>query len=137
FDTHSRLTGGDHNSGSDVYMRDFGRSGGSLGTRLISQHGGRSLGGNSVNGGVTAYAPTRGIGVFTTTQGPQTRMYYYNVHSGNIDDLAHASSSNGTGIHDVATSARANYVVFASTAHFDRDTNGHVQDVFLKFLTSS
>jgi hypothetical protein len=53
-----------------------------------------------------------------------------NLHTGNIDDLAHAKSP----IYDVATSARANYAVFSSESSFPGDTNGPTQDVFLKFV---
>ena len=42
----------------------------------------------------TAYAPVRGIIVFTTTTGSDSTLWYSNLHTGNIDDLAHASSDN-------------------------------------------
>jgi hypothetical protein len=116
-------------------MRTFKATGGVRGTRLISGRNGRTLGGDSHNGGVTAYAWQRGIVVFETTSGQQTVLWYMNLHTGNIDDLAHAHSSDGSAaILDVATSARANYAVFSSTDSFRGDTNGRTQDVFLKFL---
>jgi hypothetical protein len=115
---------------SDVFMKVFKSRGGSFRTMLISGRGGHSLGGTSHNGGITAYAHPRGIVVFTNTQGSQTTLWYMNLHSGNIDDLAHADSP----IYDVATSARANYAVFASQSSFPGDTNGPTQDVFLKFI---
>jgi hypothetical protein len=97
---------------------------------LISGRNGHSLGGTSHNGGITAYAHPRGIVIFTNTQGSDTTLWYMNLHTGNIDDLAHANSP----IYDVATSARANYAVFSSESSFRGDTNGPTQDVFLKFV---
>jgi hypothetical protein len=118
-----------YDGASDVFMKVFGSAGGARRTRLVSGRGGRSLGGTSHNGGVTAYGWPRGIVTFTNTRGGQTTLWYMNLHSGNIDDLAHAPE-----IYDVATSARANYAVFSSTGSFRGDTNGPTQDVFLKFL---
>ena len=101
----------------------------------MSGRGGQSLGGVSHNGGVTAYGWPRGIVVFETTIGPDTTLWYFNLHSGNIDDLAHAHSSDGSAaIFDIATSARANYAVFSSPDSFRGDSNGPTQDVFLKSL---
>jgi Tol biopolymer transport system component len=129
FDTPSPLTHGDSGSGSDVYMRTFKRSGGVKRTVLISQRGGRSLGGESHNGGITAYAQGRGIVVFATTSGADATLWYMNLHSGNIDDLAH-----GSGIADAYTSARANYVAFSASTPYKFDRNGDTQDVFVKYL---
>jgi hypothetical protein len=124
-----------YDGASDVYMKVFGSAGGARYTKLVSGRGGRSLGGTSHNGGVTAYGLPRGIVTFMNTQGGQTTLWYMNLHSGNIDDLAHARSADGSAaIFDVATSARANYAVFSSTGSFRGDTNGPTQDVFLKFL---
>ena len=126
FDTPARLVRGDRNSDFDVYMRVFKASGPARKTVLISSVGGRSsIGGTNHNGGITAYAPIRGIIVFTNTRGPDATLYYSNLHSRNIDDLFHASSDGSTPpITDVASSARANYVTFAS--------NG---DVYFKLLS--
>lgn len=126
----SRIWSVVYDGASDVYMKVFKSAGGAFKTMLISGRGGHSLGGTSHNGGITAYAHPRGIVIFTNTQGSQTTLWYMNLHSGNIDDLAHASSP----IYDVATSARANYAVFSSDSSFPGDTNGPTQDVFLKFL---
>ena len=115
-----------YDTASDVYMKAFKRTGGSRKTVHVS----RGLGGTSHNGGVTAYGLPRGIVMFTNTQGGQTTLWYMNLHSGNIDDLAH-----GGEIFDVATSARGNYAVFSSTSSFRGDANGSTQDVFLKFLS--
>jgi hypothetical protein len=131
FDTRERLAQGDGNSGVDVYMRVFGPSGDSVRTDLISAkgRGGASLGGNSANGGITAYAPNGGILTFVNTRGGSSTLYYRNNNSGNIDDLAHARSAGGShGIYDVATGARANWVAFTSRA-------GGRTNVFFKHLT--
>ncbi|MFL5827511.1 MAG: hypothetical protein ACJ76V_13380 [Thermoleophilaceae bacterium] len=133
FETGTRLTGNDGNPGVDVYMRVFRGGGGPRRTDLISavHRGGSSLGGNSVNGGITVYAANRGIVTFANANGGGTTLWYRNNHSGNIDDLAHA----GGPIFDIATSARANFVAFSSTAaNFRFDGNGGVQDVFFKHL---
>lgn len=124
-----------YDGASDVFMKVFGPRGGARHTLLVSGEHGRSLGGTSHNGGVTAYGWPRGIVIFENTIGGQTTLWYMNLHSGNIDDLAHATAANGEpGIFDVATSARANYAVFSSSDSFRGDSNGPTQDVFLKFL---
>ncbi|MFL5825390.1 MAG: hypothetical protein ACJ76V_02585 [Thermoleophilaceae bacterium] len=111
FDTKSKLARNDNSSGSDVYMRVFSATGGVKKTDLISasRKGGSSLGGDSYNGGLTAYAANRGIVVFVNNHGGMSDLWYRNNHSGNIDDLAH-----GAAIANVATSARANFVAFSS-----------------------
>jgi hypothetical protein len=134
FDTGAALVGRDRNRGRDVYTRTFAARGGSLNTDLISatRRGGSSLGGDSENGGLTAYAAGRGIVVFVNHRAGGSTLYYRNNNSGNIDDLAHAGDRT---IFDVATSARANWVAFSSAAtDFPYDRNGGVQDVFLKHL---
>jgi hypothetical protein len=135
FQTGARLTGNDTNPGSDVYMRIVGRHGGIRGTDLISasRRGAHSLGGSNLAGGITAYGAARGIVTFANARGGQDTLYYRNNHTGNIDDLAHASG--GAVIFDVATSARANFVAFTSTySGFRFDHNGSTQDVFFKGL---
>ena len=128
----SRIWSVVYDGATDVYMKVFRSSGGAFRTKLISARNGRSLGGRSHNGGITAYAHPRGIVIFTNTQGGTTTLWYMNLNTGNIDDLAHARGENT--IFDVATSARANYAVFSSTDSFTGDANGPTQDVFLKFL---
>jgi hypothetical protein len=124
-----------YDSPTDVFMKVFKSAGRAKKTLLVSGHNGHSLGGVSHNGGVTAYGWPRGIVIFENTIGSNTTLWYMNLHSGNIDDLAHAHSTDGTAaIYDIASSARANYAVFSSTASFPGDTNGPTQDVFLKFL---
>ncbi|MBX5443131.1 MAG: hypothetical protein IRZ32_16585, partial [Solirubrobacteraceae bacterium] len=133
FDTAARLARNDRNPGRDVYMRLMRGGGGPRGTDLISatRRGGASLGGDSVNGGITAYAGTRGIVVFVNHRGGGSDLYYRNNHTGNIDDLAHAPASSP--IAAVVTSARANFVAFASTATFVGPTGGR-RAVFFKHL---
>lgn len=134
FQTGARLTGNDTNPGSDVYMRVI-RGGRVIDTDLISasRRGAHSLGGSNLAGGITAYGAPRGIVTFASAQGGSDTLYYRNNHTGNIDDLAHASG--GAVIFDVATSARANFVAFSSTySGFRYDHNGSQQDVFFKGL---
>jgi hypothetical protein len=135
FQTGARLTGNDTNPGPDVYMRIV-RHGHVRSTDLISafRRGAHSLGGTSVAGGISAYGSLRGIVTFANVQGGQDTLYYRNNHTGNIDDLAHASGG-AFSIFDVATSARANFVAFSSTyGGFRYDGNGGQQDVFFKAL---
>jgi hypothetical protein len=133
FDTTARLSGNDRNDGSDVYQRLVHARGDGSDTDLISasRRGGSSLGGNSFNGGLTAYAGTRGIVVFVNDSGRGSDLYYRNNHSGNIDDLAHAPTAAPIG--EVVASARANFVAFTSRAPFVGDTAGQ-QAVFFKHL---
>src|SRR5437763_8806656 len=136
FDTPAALTAGDSGSNFDVYMRNFKATGGVRKTMLISGHNGRTLGGDSHNGGVTAYAWQRGLVAFQTTTGNETTLWYMNLHTGNIDALAHTAAGGPTdpGIPDVATSARANYVTFSSPWSFQTGSSGPTQDVYLKYL---
>jgi hypothetical protein len=134
FQTGARLTGNDTNPGTDVYMRVI-RGGHVADTDLISasRRGAHSLGGTNLAGGITAYGAPRGIVTFASAHGGSDTLYYRNNHTGNIDDLAHASG--GAAIFDVATSARANFVAFSSTfSGFRFDHNGGQQDVFFKGL---
>ncbi|HEY2602503.1 MAG TPA: hypothetical protein VGI67_13180 [Thermoleophilaceae bacterium] len=135
FQTGAKLTGNDTNPGSDVYMRVVGDGGGIRDTDLISasRRGAHSLGGSNLAGGITSYGAPRGIVTFASAHGSADTLYYRNNHTGNIDDLAHASG--GASIFDVATSARANFVAFTSTySGFRFDHNGSQQDVFFKGL---
>jgi hypothetical protein len=136
FQTAARLTRNDTNPGFDVYMRIVDGDGSVHGTDLISawRRGAGSLGGTSLAGGISVYGAVRGIVTFANLRGGSDTLYYRNNHTGNIDDLAHASGGPFS-IFDVATSARANFVAFSSTYsgfHFDR--NGSQQDVFFKAL---
>ncbi len=136
FQTAARLTGNDTNPGSDVYMRVVSGRGHVRATDLISAYrrGAHSLGGTSLAGGISAYGALRGIVTFANLRGGSDTLYYRNNHTGNIDDLAHASGGPFS-IFDVATSARANFVAFSSTySGFRFDRNGAQQDVFFKAL---
>lgn len=136
FQTGARLTRNDTNPGTDVYMRIVDSAGGIRTTDLISawRRGAGSLGGTSVAGGISVYGALHGIVTFANLRGGSDTLYYRNNHTGNIDDLAHASGGPFS-IFDVATSARANFVAFSSTyAGFRFDRNGSQQDVFFKAL---
>lgn len=133
FDTRARLSRRDRNPGSDVYMRVLRAAGGPRRTDLISapRRGAGSLGGDSHNGGLTAYAATRGIVVFVNDRGSTSDLYYRNNRTGNVDLLARATTAGP--ILGVATSARANFVAFASQNSFVGPTGGQ-RAVFFKQL---
>jgi hypothetical protein len=120
FQTSANLVGRDHNSGSDVYVRTFGASGGARKTDLVSafQRGAGSVGGDNENGGLTAFAAATGFIWFVNHDSSASTLFYRNNNSGNIDDLVHAGA-----LSDVETSARGNFVVYTA----DRD-------VYLKSL---
>jgi hypothetical protein len=119
FDSPAKLTGNDGNPGIDTYLRVFGPKGGPKRTDLITSpqpkvhFDGR---GDNYNGGITAYGTNRGIITFTHAGDTATDAYYWNQHSGNADDTAHAASLNGQpGITQMVTSARANFIAFTSS----------------------
>jgi hypothetical protein len=118
FDTPAKLSSRDNNPGADTYLRVFGAKGGAKRTDLITyaqpnvHFDGQ---GDNVNGGITAYGTNRGIITFTHTAGEASDAYYWNQHSGNADDTAHAAAlPGGTGISQMVTSARANFIAFTS-----------------------
>jgi hypothetical protein len=118
FVSPSALSSKDHNPGIDTYLRVYGPKGGAKRTDLISfaqpqvHFDGQ---GDNYNGGITAYGTNRGILTFIHTEGSATDAYYWNQHTGNADDTAHAASLNGTpGISQMVTSARANFIAFTS-----------------------
>ena len=118
FDSPAKLASRDSNPGVDTYLRVFGPTGGAQRTDLISyanpgvHFDGR---GDNYNGGITAYGTTRGIVTFVHTEGNATDAYYWNQHSGNSDDTAHAAALPGVpGISQMVTSARANFIAFTS-----------------------
>lgn len=118
FDTPAALASNDHNPGIDTYLRVFGPSGGARRTDLISyaepqvNFDGQ---GDNYNGGITAYGTNRGIVTFIHNGGGATDAYYWNQHSGNADDTAHAARLDGQpGISQMVTSARANFIAFTS-----------------------
>ena len=95
FQTNANLVGRDHNSGSDVYVRTFGASGGPRKTDLVSafQRGAGSVGGDNENGGLTAFAAATASSGSSTTTRPGRPLFYRNNNSGNIDDLVHAGAA--------------------------------------------
>jgi len=101
--------------------------GGPTRTDLIST----APGGAAYNGGITAYGANRGIIVFGINEGSGSGLWYRNNHTGNIDDLAFTTQG---ALHDIATSARANFVAFtAQQAISPLDANTHTT-VFFKHL---
>src|SRR5205085_918900 len=84
--------------------------------------------GDNYNGGITAYGTTRGILTFVHTEGDATDAYYWNQHTGNADDTAHAAALDGQpGISQMVTSARANTVSVQSVTHTIPDRYGNYQ----------
>jgi hypothetical protein len=119
FDTPAKLSSRDSNPGVDTYLRVFGPRGGARRTDLITyaqpkvHFDGQ---GNNYNGGITAYGTNRGIITFTHVGGEATDAYYWNQHSGNADDTAHAAAlPTESGISQMVTSARANFIAFTSS----------------------
>jgi hypothetical protein len=119
FDTPAALSGNDHNPGIDTYLRVFGPKGGAKRSDLITYAQSKvhfDGTGDNRNGGITAYGTNRGIITFIHTGGSSTDAYYWNQHSGNADDTAHAAALNGQpGISEMVTSARANFIAFTSS----------------------
>jgi hypothetical protein len=118
FDTPSALSSKDQNPGIDTYLRVYGPKGGPKRTDLISfaqpqvKFDGK---GDNHNGGITAYGTNRGILTFIHTDGTATDAYYWNQHTGNADDTAHAATQSGQpGMTEQVTSARANFIAFTS-----------------------
>jgi hypothetical protein len=118
FDSPAALSSKDHNPGIDTYLRVYGPKGGAKRTDLITfaqpqVHFDGT--GDNRSGGITAYGTNRGILTYIHTDGTATDAYYWNQHTGNADDIAHAASLNGQpGITEMVTSGRANFVAFTS-----------------------
>jgi hypothetical protein len=123
FDTNARLSGRDDNPGIDTYLRVYGPKGGPKRTDLITYPQPKvhfSPAGENYNGGITAYGTNRGIITFVHEDDTATDAYYWNQHSGNADDVAHAATLNGQpGISQMVTSARANFIAFTSSFNSD------------------
>jgi hypothetical protein len=134
FDTTDRLKAGDANSSVDAYTRTMRARGGPAKTDLISAagRGGRGFG-QALNGGITAYGANRGIITFMVHEAQGDALYYRNNHTGNIDDLAYSPGGFGA-IGEVATSARANFVAFTSSADISRYDHNRLPDVYFKHL---
>jgi hypothetical protein len=144
FETPAKLSGEDDNGGVDSYLRVYGPKGGAKRTDLITFAQPQvdfAPAGNNHNGGITAYGTNRGILTFVHADEVATDAYYWNQHTGNADDIAHAATLNGEpGIREMVTSARANFVAFTSSFIGDmafpvghrksRVPLGNVQSVF-------
>ena len=119
FDTSAKLSSKDSNPGVDTYLRVYGPNGGAKRTDLVTFAQPKvdfSPAGNNYNGGITAYGTNRGILTFVHQDDTATDAYYWNQHTGNADDIAHAPTLNGApGITEMVTSARANFVAFSSS----------------------
>jgi hypothetical protein len=120
FDSPAKLSGKDSNPGIDTYLRVYGPKGGPKRTDLITfaqpqvHFDGR---GDNYNGGITAYGTNRGILTFIHKDAVATDAYYWNQHTGNADDTAHAATlvDGQAGISEMVTSARANFIAFTSS----------------------
>jgi hypothetical protein len=119
FESPAKLSSKDKNPGIDSYLRVYGPKGGASRTDLITypestvHFDGR---GDNRNGGITVYGTNRGILTFIHTDSRATDAYYWNQHTGNADDIAHAATEDGIpGISEMVTSARANFVAFTSS----------------------
>ena len=119
FDTPAKLSGQDSNPGVDTYLRVYGPKGGPKRTDLITFAQPTvdfTPAGDNYNGGITAYGTNRGILTFVHADDTSTDAYYWNQHTGNADDIAHAATLDGEpGITQMVTSARANFVAFTSS----------------------
>lgn len=127
FDTRRRLLAVDRDSYRDVYMRILGRHGGAHRTILIS----KVPGGNAFNGGITVYGQNRGIVTFAIREGGGWGLWYYNKHTGHVDDLAFSRRGS---IHGIATSARANFVAFTTARRISRFDHSRYPTVYVKQL---
>lgn len=119
FESPARLSPKDSNPGIDTYLRVYGPAGGPKRTDLITfaqPQVNFAPAGNNYSGGITAYGTNRGILTFVHEDSTATDAYYWNQHTGNADDIAHAATLNGEpGITQMVTSARANFVAFTSS----------------------
>ncbi|MEY2434816.1 MAG: hypothetical protein QOC92_4541, partial [Acidimicrobiaceae bacterium] len=118
FESPAKLSGKDSNPGVDTYLRVYGPKGGPKRTDLITFAQPKvhfAPAGDNRNGGITAYGTNRGILTYVHSDDTATDAYYWNQHTGNADDIAHAPTLNGEpGITQMVTSARANFVAFTS-----------------------
>lgn len=128
FDSYHRLAHGHRWGHRDVYMRIVGRRGGSRRTILISKV---LRGGDAYNGGITVYGQNRGIVVFGVHEGGGSSLWYYNKHTGHIDDLAFTSRG---ALYGIATSARANFVAFTARQRLSRLYFSRYPTVYFKHL---
>jgi hypothetical protein len=127
FDSRRRLTRSDHDHHVDVFMRIVGRLGGTHRTILVS----KVVGGDAWNGGITSYGQRRGIVVFGIREGRGSALWYFNKHTGHVDDIAYTPRGRLFGI---ATSARANFVAFTSRHRLSHLYRGRHTTVYFKGL---
>ena len=127
FDTRRRLLAVDRDPYQDVYMRIVGRHGGAHRTILIS----KVPGGNAFNGGITVYGQRRGIATFAIRERRGWGLWYYNKHTGHVDDLAFSRRGS---IRGIATSARANFVAFTTARRISRYDHSRYPMVYVKQL---
>ena len=119
FDTSAKLSKKDKNPGIDLYLRVFGPQGGPTRTDLITFPQPKvdfAPAGDNYNAGITAYGTNRGILDYVHVDDKSTDMYYWNQHTGNADDVAHAATpaDKTPGITQAVLSARANFIAFTS-----------------------
>jgi hypothetical protein len=116
-------------SGKDGWGIGY-QSGGSAMLGIVRNNGKHStltVTGGGVIGGVSVYAATRGIIVYSRGGA----LYYLNRHTGNSDDLAYANSN----ITEMSASARSTVVAFSSNGGSDFVDNGRgVKSVYVKYL---
>jgi hypothetical protein len=120
FDSPAKLSSKDSNPGIDTYLRVYGPKGGAKRTDLITYAQPQvhfTPSGDNYNGGITAYGTNRGILTFVHKDATATDAYYWNQHTGNADDTAHAATltTGQAGISQMVTSARANFIAFTSS----------------------
>ncbi len=120
FESPAKLSKKDKNPGTDLYLRVFGPKGGPSRTDLITFAQPKvdfAPKGDNYNAGITAYGTNRGILDYVHKDARATDMYYWNQHTGNADDVAHAATMpDGTpGITEAVLSARANFIAFTSS----------------------
>src|SRR4051812_7316177 len=127
FDTRRRLLAVDRDSHEDVYMRILGRHGAPQQTILVS----KVPGGDAFNGGITAYGQIRGIVTFAIRERRGWGLWYYNKHTGNVDDLAF--SHRGT-VQGISTSARANFIAFTTARRLSPSDHSRHTTVYFKHL---
>jgi hypothetical protein len=127
FQTRRRLTRSDRDHWVDVYMRVVGRHGGAHRTILVSKVRGK----DAYNGGITAFGQKRGIVVFGIREGRGSGLWYYNKHTGHVDDLAFTTHG---ALYGIATSARANFVAFTSTQRLSGLDRSRHPTVYFKHL---
>jgi hypothetical protein len=127
FDTRKRLLAVDRDSHEDVYMRILGRHRGPHRTILIS----KVPGGDAFNGGITVYGQNRGIVTFAIRERRGWGLWYYNKHTGNVDDLAFSRRG---AVHGIATSARANFVAFTTSERISPFAAGRFRTIYFKHL---